>query len=291
MPDRTSRTLRHEAEHLAASLPPLVIEAERIAKTVIHGVHGYRRAGPGEAFWQFRRYQCGDAASAVDWRRSAKGQHLFVREREREAAQTVWLWSDASPSMRFGTVEKAHRAALLALTLAAVLHRTGEHVAVLGGNFEPAGGRAALARIADALTHWNHDPPSGAASLPEFTRVPRYARLVLFSDFLAPIEDLSAIVDDYRARGVQGCLVQVLDPSEEDFNFSGRTRFDGLEGEGSIMIGRVESIVGDYRRQFAAWRDSLDLLSRRTAWPLIHHRTDRPPQLALLAILGALGRK
>lgn len=287
----TAHNLRHRAEHLAAGLPALLIEAERIANTMIHGSHGYRRAGPGEAFWQFRRYQSGDPAASIDWRRSAKGQKVFVREREREAAQSVWLWADSSPSMHFGAVDKAYRAAVLSLTLAVLLHRTGEHVAVLGAASERVSGRMALAGIADALVPKAPEKGDAAApSLPAFTRVPRHARLVLFSDFLAPLDELEAMIEGYRLRGVEGCLVQVLDASEEDFDYRGRTRFEGLEGEGALTIGRVESIAEDYRDHFKAWREALAALGQRASWPLISHRTDHPPQLTLLAILGALGR-
>src|SRR5476651_2667368 len=108
--------LQHEADGLGAGLPPLMVAAERLAASVSLGVHGRRRAGIGESFWQFRRYQNEDAAR-IDWRQSAKSQHLFVREREWEAAQTVWFWRDASANMSFqsGAVSKRGRADLLLL--------------------------------------------------------------------------------------------------------------------------------------------------------------------------------
>ena len=86
-----------ESRTLAASLPRLVLEARRIAANVIHGLHGRRRAGAGESFWQYRRFVSGEPAQRVDWRRSARDDHLYVREQEWEAAHTVWLWPDRSP--------------------------------------------------------------------------------------------------------------------------------------------------------------------------------------------------
>src|ERR1700752_848077 len=88
---------------LAASMPRLVLEARRVAATVIHGLHGRRRAGPGENFWQYRRFMSGEPASRVDWRRSARDDNLYVREQEWEAAHTVWIWPDRSPSMLFSS--------------------------------------------------------------------------------------------------------------------------------------------------------------------------------------------
>lgn len=104
--------LQHEADGLASGLPPLMVEADHLAASVSLGVHGRRRAGMGESFWQFRRYSHTDPSSAIDWRQSAKSQHIFVREREWEAAQTVWFWRDASANMNFksGYVSKRTRA-------------------------------------------------------------------------------------------------------------------------------------------------------------------------------------
>ena len=78
-PERWDRP-REEAERLGAALPPLLVEAERLTSGVWLGVHGRRKAGMGETFWQFRRYRVEDPATSVDWRQSAKSQHLFVRE-------------------------------------------------------------------------------------------------------------------------------------------------------------------------------------------------------------------
>ena len=61
-----------ESRSLAASLPRLMLEARRIAANVIHGVHGRRRAGAGESFWQYRRFVSGAPSQNVDWRRSAR---------------------------------------------------------------------------------------------------------------------------------------------------------------------------------------------------------------------------
>ena len=87
------------AEALGATLPPLLVAAERVASTVAQGVHGRRRVGQGDSFWQFRPYQAGDAPGRIDWRQSAKSARTFVRETEGEAAQTVHVWRDDSAWM------------------------------------------------------------------------------------------------------------------------------------------------------------------------------------------------
>src|ERR1700730_4772616 len=89
--------LQHRAEQLAARLPPLLVQAERVAATVAQGVHGRRRVGSGDSFWQFRPYVPGDPVARIDWRETAKSERAYVRENEWEAAQSVWLWSDRTP--------------------------------------------------------------------------------------------------------------------------------------------------------------------------------------------------
>jgi uncharacterized protein (DUF58 family) len=90
------------ARQRAALLPDCLAEARRIvANTVIAGWHGRRKRGIGETFWQFRPYVDGESLSRIDWRRSARDDNLYVRDREWEAAHTIWLWADRSPSMLF----------------------------------------------------------------------------------------------------------------------------------------------------------------------------------------------
>src|ERR1700728_4707811 len=118
-----------EGRTLAAGMPRLILEARRVAATVIHGLHGRRRAGPGENFWQYRRFVSGEPAARVDWRRSARDDHLYVRELEWEAAHPVWIWPDRSPSMHFASPlvrdTKLYRALVVTLALAEVLVEGG----------------------------------------------------------------------------------------------------------------------------------------------------------------------
>src|SRR5438045_8785822 len=119
-----------EAHSLAATIPRLILEARRVAATVIHGVHGRRGAGSGENFWQYRRFVSGEPAARVDWRRSARDDHLYVREQEWEAAHTIWVWPDRSPSMVFASPlvreTKLDRALIISLALPEILVDGGD---------------------------------------------------------------------------------------------------------------------------------------------------------------------
>src|SRR5690606_35476281 len=86
--------LRELSEAEAARLPPLLARAEKLAGTVLLGEHGRRSAGLGDDFWQYRPAQVGDPVRLVDWRRSARSDTQYVREREWQIAQSVILWVD-----------------------------------------------------------------------------------------------------------------------------------------------------------------------------------------------------
>jgi uncharacterized protein (DUF58 family) len=285
--------LRDRAEQAAAVLPPLLVAAERVAATVAQGVHGRRRVGQGETFWQFRQYEPGDAATRIDWRESAKSQRLYVRETEWEAAQSVWLWRDASASMSYSSADylpgagwptKRDRAELLLVALASLLVRGGERLTLLGTGMAPVSGRVALSRVTELISRDEPEPPS----LPTFEPLPRAGQLVLIGDFLAPPEAVNAVVARFAAAGLKGHLLQVVDPAEEDLPFDGRVRFEGVEDKDQVVISRVETVREDYSERFRRHRDGLAAIAAALGWTFGFHRTDRPPHLALLSLYAAL---
>jgi uncharacterized protein (DUF58 family) len=295
-PNHGAGTLQHRAEQVAGRLPPLLVAAERVAATIAQGVHGRRRVGQGETFWQFRQYEPGDSAQRIDWRESAKSERLFVRETEWEAAQSVWLWRDASPSMdyasdpAFGT--KRARAELLLVALAALLVRGGERIALLEGGLPPASGRVALNRLALLVERGGGGGGTGgngAESLPAFDTLPRHGQLVLFGDFLSPLPEIHRALGRFAGLGVHGHVVQILDPAEETLPFEGRIRFEGMEEDDTMLISRVETVRDQYVERLAAHRDGLAAIARGFGWSFATHRTDRPPHTALLALYAVLG--
>jgi uncharacterized protein (DUF58 family) len=273
---------------LGARLSPLVVAAERVAATVMQGVHGRRRAGTGDAFWQFRAFVAGDPPSRVDWRQSAKSDRLFIRETEWEAAQTVLLWRDPAATLRWRSTlapeEKRGRAELLLLALSALLLRGGERVRLLGAPAAPRAfaGRSVLPSLAAALER--------ADAAPEPEAAPRHARAVLFSDFLAPLEEVQRTVGGLAARGIRGHLLQVLDPAEETLPYAGRIRFEGLEAAsgGPALVPRVEGVRALYAERLAQHRAGIAAIATAAGWRFATHRSDHPPEAALLALFQAL---
>lgn len=283
-------TAQQRAEELASRLPPLMVAAERVASTVAQGVHGRRRVGTGEAFWQFRQYEFGDPLQRIDWRQTGKRDRVYIRETEWEAAQSVWVWRDTSPSMRYRSdprlPEKAERADLLTLALMALLMRGGERVGLIGSGLPPASGRSGLSRFAQAMLLTGADK----RGLPPAAPLPRHSEVILFGDFLSPLPEIDRAVRALAGRGIKGQIMQVLDPAEEDLPFTGRTRFEGLEAEGEALIPRVESVRAEYQTLLAAHINGIGDIARAVGWGFLSHRTDRSAQSALLELFMALSR-
>src|SRR5690348_10408386 len=195
-----------EGRTLAASLPRLVLEARRIAANVIHGLHGRRRAGAGESFWQYRRFVSGEAAQRVDWRRSARDDLLYVREQEWEAAHTVWLWPDRSRSMAFASKEardsKLERAIVLGFALAELLVAGGERVGI-PGLMRPSARRGIIDRMAQVLLH----DVTTRDSLPPGFVPASLAEIVVLSDFWSPLDEIAAMIAGLSASGARGVLL------------------------------------------------------------------------------------
>src|ERR671911_690233 len=185
---------------LAQRLPRLVLEARRAAATLTHGIHGRRRSGVGETFWQFRPFVTGEAAQRVDWRRSARDDRLYVREREWEAAQSVWLWIDRSASMGYvsslAQAPKIERALVLGMALGDTFVNAGERVGVLG-LMRARASRQIAEKIAQAIAG---DPYSLDDDLPPRAPIGRFDEAVLVSDFLSPVDDIAAAVDGMARR-------------------------------------------------------------------------------------------
>jgi uncharacterized protein (DUF58 family) len=272
-----------DAESAGARLPPLLVAAERVAATVAQGVHGRRRVGVGDSFWQYRPFVTGDAASCIDWRRSALSDRVFVRDMEWEAAQTVCLWRDASPSMAWRSdrnlPEKLERADLLMLALAALLFRAGEQVRVPGlpRVFAGRNGLAALATL------W----PDHSEGLPQ-PRVPSHSRVVLAGDFLEPLPQIRACLEAFAALPVKLHVLQILDPAELSLPYEGRVRFRGLERDGEALIPRVASIRDEYAQALTAQMDGLRGLCAAAGFSMTTHRTDHTPEAALMGLYTAL---
>lgn len=282
------RAAAGKSRKLAARVPRLILEARRVASTVIHGLHGRRRAGPGENFWQYRRFINGEPSNNVDWRRSARDDNLYVREREWEASHTIWLWADRSTSMEFTSAlsewSKLDRALVVSFALAEVLVQGGERVGI-PDIMRPTSNRNIIEKMAQTIVH---DTGERLSLPPNFSPAP-FSEVLLMSDFWGPVADFRRIVGQLAANGARGHVVQVVDPAEEAFPYAGRVEFIESEGLGSITAGRAETWRNDYQRLVENHRSALRAECEQVGWSFTVHRTDRGPTELLFALHARMG--
>lgn len=277
MPQAPLSQLKAEAAALAGDLGALTTRA-RAASAAHMGSAGRRRAGTGENFWQYRRHMAEDGAERIDWRRSAREDNLFVRETELETARTFLFWVDPSPGFHWSSDEdkprKADRALLLCMALAGALARSGERCGALGGGRGPGSGARAPARVGEDIRNFKAGMP--------FPRPPREtAAVVICSDFYSPLAEWRAALTPVAARCRDGALLQVCDPIEETYPFSGRVRFFRPGQDRERLIGRAESVREGYLDKFSQRRRDMTDLAAELGWRFITHVTSEEPRTPL----------
>ncbi|MCA0424790.1 MAG: DUF58 domain-containing protein [Proteobacteria bacterium] len=270
---RKSAGIEGEAHELARVLPRLALEARQVSAQVALGIHGRRRAGPGETFWQFRPFTSGEPADRIDWRRSARDDRLYVREREWESASTWWLWVDVSASMGYvsslALAAKRDRAIVLGFAMADLLVRGGERVGLIGLS-PPLSTRAIVPRLAEALLM--HGDATG--DLPEGPIPGPRDRVLLLSDFILPAEAFAERFHRLTSRGATGTCLMVRDPAETLFPFSGETEFEEAEHGERWRVGNAADMAQRYKERLAAHEAALRVTTTRRGWSFLTHGTD-----------------
>lgn len=272
-------TLKAEADALAAHLPGFTAHIGAASASHLGGA-GRRRAGAGEHFWQYRNYMREDGAERIDWRRSARGDRLFVRETELETARTFLFWCDPSNGFHWRSADhlptKAERAIVLEMALASILAKSGERCGALGGARPAAMGARAAIRVGEDL--WSFPPD---AVFPASNR--DAATVILASDFYASMDTWRARLHALSARNRTGIILAICDPVEEDYPFEGRMRLSAPGEETSRLLGRAENVRDAYIARFHARRQEVQTLAAEIGWGFVVHRTDQAPAIALSA--------
>ena len=282
--------LRARSEEDAARFPPLLVRAEQLAGAVLLGEHGRRRSGLGDDFWQYRPVQPGDSRRTIDWRRSARSDTQFVRQREWQIAQSVMLWVDAAASMRFASDDslptKSDRARVLALATAILLIRAGERVGLTGQSLPPSRGEPQIRRLTEALQRDGDDDYAA----PDTSGLMAHGRALFISDFMADIAPIRTALTEAADRGIQGIVLQVLDPAEETFPYRGRTIFESVGGTLAHETLKANELRDRYLERLAVRKDELATLTLATGWQYQCHHTDESAQSSLLWLYGAFER-
>lgn len=276
---KNASALLGAAHKVARSMPALLQEARALAQSFMLGSLGQRKSGEGEGFWQFRPYIQGESLARIDWRRSARDQHIYLRERELGTVQTILLWVDQGYSMNYQSTHapytKADYATILCLILAELFAKSGAPVG-LPALLPPTTSRKATEQVALALMKKEvrmHFSP--------LHKVKPGACFIMISDFLLNIDEIKAQLQPLYGQIVDAHFFHVVDPAERDFPFHGPTEFYHLETEESITLAQAQAYQKDYKCLYEDHSKSLKHFIESYGW---HYET-APTDQALSALL------
>lgn len=285
-----------------AALSGLELRARAVVEGLLSGIHQSPFHGFAVEFSDYREYQPGDDLSHVDWRVYARRERLYVKRFEHETSARAYVLCDSSASMGYrgagawGT--KLECAAALAGALGWLLLHQRDAVGLLtlapgrrsgepGVDFLPPAQKPR--QLAALLGRLERLRPSGAAPLDALlARAARLVRrrslLLVFSDFLTPIDALESALHRLRFDGHDLVLVQVLDGEEIDFPFARGALFEDPEtGERrEVEPARARE---RYLERFRRFEGELADRLRRLSVPHAVVRTDADPARALASLL------
>lgn len=289
-PDIPALQTRHDAEHLAQGFASLLADAHLLAASISVGAHGRRRSGAGEEFWQYRTAVQTDAYRDIDWRRSARSEDHYIRQHEWQNTQSVHLWVDRGASMLFRSQktlpQKAERAVVLGLAICILLSKAGEKVGLTDFADPPKHGALQIENMAAALAKTH---PTQEFNVPAQKEMKQGHKAVFMSDFLGDWDQIFANLSHAANQNVDGYLMQILDPIEEDFPFMGRTvLFSMTEGHKFETL-RAQSLRDEYRDKLAERQSALKQLAKNTDWKYCQHKTSEPAITPLLWLYQMLG--
>ncbi len=291
MAESTPLDLERQGARAAEALGALMAEATSLSLSLDAGTHGRRRAGVGETFWQYRDYAMGDPAHMIDWRQSARApRRLFVRETEWETAATVRFWCRGGDGFDYSSgaqPTKKWRAMVMTLAMAIALNRGGEKIGLIADGMPARRGPRAVMGIADALIGQHDATESSEIGLP--LPPPGTTHAVYISDFY---QETDALLTRLKALAASGCrihLVEVTDPAEETFPFTGRTIFQSPgDQKHRRLFGDADAVRHAYLAAREAHREALLATAQRYGFNLIRHRTDHGAMRALSALQFAI---
>tara|TARA_B100000686_G_scaffold305938_1_gene344918 strand:+ start:33334 stop:34209 length:876 start_codon:yes stop_codon:yes gene_type:complete len=267
--------MRFQAEKLASITPNLSIKANKLANTVWEGIHNRNKAGIGENFWQFKKYEYGDPIHLIDWKKSAKSENIFIQEQELSTIQNINIWRDTSNSMKYSSNKnidtKINIADLITLTLSIILIKNGERVRLNSLNSMNFNGEEAIKIITNEI---KSKIPNKFQSNPNIEEIKNGSTCIFISDFLYNTEITDQTIKNLSSRNISGLLIHITDPAEKNFPYSGRINFNGLEGEDPYLIGNANAIKKDYIGAFNTHSKKIKKIAQSFRWNYFMHVTN-----------------
>ena len=267
-----------KAEQAAHDTPNFLIKAQEIAQTILMGTHAHKKTGSGESFWQYRNYQAGDRPQDIDWKRSAKSDTVYIRQKEKQTPQSVFIWIDENASMSFSSDKKQdtkfETAQTLCMALCILFERSGEKTSLLHAG-RPGHGAKHLQDIANQISTLDCEGDTEEIALASYAgNLSANAQCILISDFWQPIEAIEKTVSTLRSKTNAITMLHICDPAEITLPYKGHTVFRNFAGGERIKIPNVSDIQKEYQERIQEHLRALAQLAQKNRWRYHRHQTD-----------------
>jgi uncharacterized protein (DUF58 family) len=272
----------------------LQLRARIVVQGFLSGLHRSPHHGFSVEFSEYRQYTPGDDLRHLDWRLYARSDRYYIKRFEEETNLRCQILVDMSRSMGFGSLKytKIDYARTLAATLAYFLAMQRDAAGLVTfdeaiADFVPARYRPGhLHRLmvclerAVAGTSTNLSTPLEQVA----ATVRKRGMIVLISDLLTPVDDLSTRLGFLRSQGHEVTILRVLDPAEIDFSFSNPALFKDMESGKDLYVDPA-LIRKEYQAKFSAHAAGLEKICQDQGINLYRLITSQPLELALFDYL------
>jgi uncharacterized protein (DUF58 family) len=286
---------KEEALDLISRVRNLELKAREVAEGALIGLHRSRHRGSSIEFSEHKAYSPGDEIRLIDWKLFGKTDRYFIKQFEDETRIETYLLVDASGSMAYpeaGGINKFEYSRVLAGAISYLLLGQGDAVGaalINHGEFMFAPARSGEKHFSELVEIMAKAEPAGATRLGPLilelaNRIKKRSLIILISDFFDPENEIETSLKLLRHSGNELVLFQVLSKEEMEFPFDRLSWFEGLEGEGRVLID-PQQLRKKYMKLLKEWREKLERICQELAADYELFRIDESPSTLLSAYL------
>ena len=274
----------------------LDLRARHIVEGFLSGEHRSPYFGQSIEFVQHREYTAGDDLRRVDWKVWAKQDKYYVKQYEEETNLRATLVVDVSAGMQYGSgpLNKYEYASTVAVSLAYLLLRQQDAVGCVAFDERvrhtvPI--RSRINHLQSIITALDASAPRDKTDIAKVLQTvaqdtPRRGLITIISDLFVDRPGLLRGLRMLRQRGHDVMVFHIMDDDELDFNFTGATRFEGLEGADHLNC-NPRALREGYLEAMNAFLDEVRRGCSQNGCDYALIRTSQPLDAALAAYLSS----
>tara|TARA_R110000868_G_scaffold411788_2_gene710860 strand:- start:55915 stop:56802 length:888 start_codon:yes stop_codon:yes gene_type:complete len=275
----------------------LEIRARTIVEGFLSGLHRSPFFGQSVEFAQHREYAPGDDVRNIDWKVWSKTDKYYIKQYEEDTNLQTTLLVDVSESMQFGTgpLSKYEYGCTAAAALAFLLLKQQDAVGMVTFDDGIRNRVPALSKrnhLNALLTALASEKPAKKTDIYDVLKEVAETRsqkgtIILISDLFVDRESLFKGLRLLQYRGHDLMLLHILDDQELDFDYSGTTRFEGMEEAGELVCD-PRSLRDGYLK---AMHEFLNEIRRRCAKNKFDYQTIRTSEYLDAALAHYLNHR